>query len=104
MGNVVQFPARKLSAGKKLKNLAIAYDELAKHYNHQRRLLWMAVHAAGGRLEIHPDVYKSTMAAPTLDTMVKVETDSQKNRVVLVFCDEKGERLPESEPSRIIVP
>ena len=105
MAKVVQFQqTKRLPPEVKLRNLARAYDDLAKTYNHQRRLLWMAVHAAGGRIEIHPDVYESTMKTPALDTLVKVEKDTEKNKVVLVFCDEHGKRLPESDPPRIIVP
>lgn len=103
----VRIPGRKASP----KLPAIVQMQKTEEFLHEaqrqagkmRRLLWLAVKVAGGRIEITPDDYKAAMELPANETNVGVETDTVANRIVLVFHDAEGKRLPESEPNQIII-
>jgi hypothetical protein len=103
MGNKPNsIPQKRLPPEVRLRNLAANYEALRGQYERQRRLLWLAVHKSGGRVEIDEDAYVATFSAPPEDTFVKVEVDKENRKVVLVFCDENNQRLPESDPKLVV--
>lgn len=98
----------RIPANVRLKTLARQYETLQHSYEKMRQLLWCAVSVSNGRIEMDIDLFNMTQQAPPTDTLVKVESyidpETRKEKVVIVFCDAEGKRLPESEPNLIIVP
>lgn len=76
----------------------------------QRRLLWLAVDAAGGRIEIDKEAFRMALQGPPEDFYVQtrpekvydVKTGRDVEKVVFVFVDKDGKLDPRSAAKKII--
>lgn len=93
----------KLPAIVQAKRLREQLEEVQRQAAKMRRMLWMAVFQAGGRVEMTESDYRTAMEMPGEDCIVSVEHDKEAQKVILIFTDEKGERLPESEPKLVVL-
>ena len=62
----------------------------------------MAVHQANGRIEMTVADYKMAMQMPDEDCCTSTELSDNGQKVVLIFTNAEGKRLPESEPKLVI--
>jgi hypothetical protein len=77
-------------------------QELKRVLNKVQRMLWTAVFKSGGRIEMDEGDYRAAMSMPDEDCIVSVEHDAKEKKVILIFTDKDGKRLPESEPKLVI--
>lgn len=110
-GNRQKFmiPQKQLPAVVRAKQMEDKIRELCAKNDKLRRLLWMAVREAGGRIEIEEEVFRETVdeaKMPAEDTLIKYEPQESggKKVVVIVHCDEEGNTIEDPGPRRIIVP
>lgn len=103
-------PASHLPAVVQAKKWRERAQAIAEQAERQRRLLWLAVDAAGGRIEIDPEDYRMATQGPASDYYVQARTEDvydQKQgktvrKAVLVMVDEDGNVEERSEQKRII--
>lgn len=93
----------KLPAIVQARQLRAALDEVKRQAAKMRRLLWLAVFQAGGRVKMTEGDYRSAMEMPGEDCIVSVEHDKEAKEVFLIFTDKEGKRLPESEPKLVVL-
>lgn len=102
----VKIPGQHASPGVPAVVLAKQSAEMAKEAQRQagkmRRLLWLAVHKAGGRIELEDKDYTDAMALAPEDSIVAIRRDKETGKLTMIFEDEEGNILPESKRGVII--
>lgn len=92
----------KIPYSAQVRQLHGALDEVKRQTGKIRRLLWLAVHKSGGRIEMEDKDYTDAMEMPADDSIVALKRDTETGKLTLVFTDEKGEILQESKRGVII--
>jgi hypothetical protein len=92
----------KIPYSAQVRQLRGALEEMKRQTGKIRRMLWIAVHKAGGRIEMEDKDYTDAMEMPNEDSIVVLKRDAETGKLTLVFTDEKGELLKESKRGVII--
>ena len=103
-------PSPHLPAVVQMKKLREILSEVERSAAKQRRLLWLAIQSAGGRLEIELADYRMAMQGPASDYSIALRVESVYDsklskdvmKAVLVFVDADGKIEERSEQKRII--
>lgn len=103
-------PDPRLPAVVQLKKVLEMNEAIKAQAERQRRLLWLAVFAAGGRIEIDESDYRMAFEGPATDFFVASRSEKvfdpklqkEVSKAVLVMVNDKGEVAPESQKKLVV--